>query len=770
MSKGTSKTASTVDDEDIKKLLRLGWCQEAIAGTEAGSSGWYVVVMPWADGQSQELLFRYGRSTFKDAMGWRDGSGAARKTWMLGPDELGHISIYCQSGDEVVCITPEHEEIWAAGVEEYHRIHARVRHLDDIQTGARARAQAMCAGQLPADITLPHDVWGNWLHALQSMEQTARKRGWRLEPLGLLPPATAQELAAVEARHGMPIPGQLRAVLEGFSAELRFGWRCARNDEPKGKLRALYSGGIRDTVWSLSMIEHRAITNFQGWRDYFFGPGGRGEDDYEQPNPAHMWEEQFAIAELCNGDMLTIDTRNRDPLQQPVRYFSHEVEGLHGQVLAPNLFAFLDQWIALGCAGDEQHGWLALVTGNGLRADSKVGKLWAEWLAKDPFARKPDEAPRAVLARTAADLQLLACAKADDIEGVRTALEQGAHIDCSPDDWQDENHTAVIFAVLNKSIDILELLHAHGASLSTTLLPMYVAAGRSNVETARWLIEHGARLNPWRDDLNCPLHALIGSDYSSDDYRVLLDLMLSAGADPDVVPDKESLGASATAFMRVGPWGMARLLAAGANAHARDVLGRTAMHVVPSAECIELLVSKGLDVNALSYATPHYVARTPLQCLLQERVDPIDIVKALLAAGADPRLPDSKGENAWWYCTHASCVELLAGMGFDPDACDAKGQTLLHRLLACTSGRLYDHYQGCAETLLRLGLPIDAADHQGNTPLHVAASHYGSEYDQPTLRFLLEQGASRAATNQAGKTAWDMVPKKHRKALSWLRA
>lgn len=766
----TDKDPLTLEAAHIHSLLNLGWCQEAMAQTDANDNGWFVVHMPTVEGTVQELLLRQGHSAHHDAMGWRDRSGTGVQTWMLGADAQGHVHVFVQVDQTSGQITPEQTELWAHCVQQFHRLCTRLRELDHTLRSARARAQAVCAGQAPADITLPHAVWGAWMQALGAMQQTAVQRGWGLEPLGLLPPADPQELDAVEARHGMRMPEQLRALLAGFSAELRFGWRCARNDKPAGKLKSLYSGGIRGTVWSLEMIDRHAISNFEGWREHFFGAEGCGEDEHEAPNPARLWEGQFPFAHLINGDMLTIDTTHSDPLRQPVRYFSHEVEGLHGKVLAPHLYAFLDQWTALGCAGDEQHSWHGLVTAQGLRADTRLGQQWAAWLAKDPHLRAPDEAPRAVLARNAADRQLLECAKADDLAGVQAALDRGAQVNCSPDDWRDENHTAVIHAVQNKSIAMLELLQARGASLSTTLLPMQVAAWRSDVKTVRWLIDHGARLDPWRDDRFSPLHRLIDSDYSEEDYRLILDMMLTAGANPNVCHDQESFSARTTALMRTGPWSVARLLAAGADPTLRDVAGCTALHQVDHPDSVALLLAQGLDVNDPSHPGPAGPGRTPIQCVLQQSDDPIDTVNALLAAGADPWLADSNGDTAWWYCIHASCVERLVDLGFDPSARDAKGRTLLHRLLLWTSGRLYDHFLGCTLALLGRGLPIEAADGEGNTPLHVAASHYSSEHDQPTLRFLLEQGASRTATNHEGKTAWEMIAKKHRKSVAWLRA
>ena len=79
-------------------------------------------------------------------------------------------------------------------------------------------------------------------------------------------------------------------------------------------------------------------------------------DRAEAPNTPDMWEHQFPLHELVNGDMLTIDMRRQDG-PRPVRYFSHELAVLHGQALAPDFLTFVTEMARLGQAGTEWASW-----------------------------------------------------------------------------------------------------------------------------------------------------------------------------------------------------------------------------------------------------------------------------------------------------------------------------------------------------------------------------------------------------------------------------
>jgi hypothetical protein len=100
-----------------------------------------------------------------------------------------------------------------------------------------------------------------------------------------------------------------------------------------------------------------------------------------------MWENQFPFADLINGDMLTIDVSNPDG-PQPVRYFSHELEGLHGRALAPDFFTFVTVLSQLGWAGDTHDDWFDFVAPQDgdkayLSLDAEGSREWLAFLAEE---------------------------------------------------------------------------------------------------------------------------------------------------------------------------------------------------------------------------------------------------------------------------------------------------------------------------------------------------------------------------------------------------
>jgi ankyrin repeat protein len=742
----------------LQEILALPWCQHihgAAYADDINENGW-IVLPPSTVGT---VYLRQGHAQYADGLALVIEPDKDRDIWtfLLKQDDAGRsrVEVYWREGHDHDC-----ELVQLSETRRYSRAcqHLEQLAIDFIAQDAHWRAACARTNDLTEQASRAGPdaaPWQRWWGECRDMQALAMRRGWRVTPLLATPPAAESELAAVEQAHGLPIPAQLRTLLSEVAADVYFGWRCSRDDEPTGKLSSLYSGGIRDTLWSLRMIHHYALANFDGWREYHCGAEA-------------FWDKQFAFAHLINGDALTIDTSDPDPMAQPVRYFSHESDGERGAVLAPNLYAFYETWCALGCAGNEQHDWWNLrdrKTGY-LNARSTVAKQWRAWLQRDPNLRKPDEAPRPLLARSAADCAWLDAARNQDIQALQKALAQGARVDCSPDDWRDENHTALIYAVQNDNLPMLQWLHAHGASLSTTLLSTYVAVRYAQPATLQWLIEHGARVDRWREQRFCPLHELISSGRTSDEYRALMTLLLKAGSDPNAEWDLES-GTRTTALMRVGPWGTERLLAAGADPHVRDANGCNALHHAEQPEVIAMLAKAGLDPNDLSTPEDDQPGMTPLQYALRRNCAD-ETVPALLVAGADPHRTDTLGRNAWFYCFDAHCVDLLLDMGFDVNAQDGEGKTVLHHLLIYTR-RLYDRYLATAERLIQRGFKLDIADREGNTLLHLMAHEYDGVHDRGSLEFLLDQGADRSLRNLKGQQAWQRAGRKHNAAIALLK-
>jgi ankyrin repeat protein len=594
-----------------------------------------------------------------------------------------------------------------------------------------------------------------------------------MKPLSIAPPASAAEIRSVGKDAGVAFPKQLREVLTRCSAAVQFGWNIPMHHAPMEMSRFPRNSGMRDDIWNLPYIRQHTISVFHRRKEYL-----AQEDISEAFNSPKMWENQFPFAHLYNGDFLTIDVSNPDG-PQPVRYFSHELEGLHGKALAPDFFSFVTVLSQLGWAGrvqDDWFGFLAPEDGdkNYLSTEVEGSRNWLAWLARDPNARDPDEPPQSIVAESPAEKALLTAAEANSAAGVIAALDAGARPDVIRDeDWvfanqdQDARYaTAVTHAARNSNIPLLEVLIKRGANLNTRRLALGEAAAEGSLETIRWLIAHGARVNGWKDQLKWwPLHFLTLWPLR-EDHLAVLEALLKAGADPDV-PVRGSI----TMLMQAEPEVARLLLAHGADVHRRNWIGETALHVTGSAAMVRLLAAYGADVNALS--TPKHksgeTAKTPLQAQLTREPRTTDefkqlpqtrreIVRALIELGADPKLRDGRGFNTLSYCGTVEDFETMRALGLDPFERMSNGGTLLHEL-ARRSLRVLSDYGDLFRYLLKLGLNINAVDDDGWTALHfIAQAEYTKAED---ITEMLAAGADKSIRDKKGLRAFDYAPRSH---------
>lgn len=643
-------------------------------------------------------------------------------------------------------------------------------------------------------------LWTGWQADWRWMEAIARKRQWDVTPLWIAPPASAAAIAAVEQRHGLRFPAQLRAVLTELSAQVRFGWYIPAHRQALERENMPYGSGIRGAIWDLAAIDESAIPNFLGWKRDL-----AQRDISEAPNRPEMWANQFPFAVLPNGDMLTIDMSKPEPTQQPVRYFSHDLEMIHGLALAPDFYSFISVYAKIGCAGSEWWNWMRF--GEGIKDDTFYlsaqtdgAKAWLAWLAKDPAKTEPDEPPATIVEATPADRALLEAARVNSLEGVAAALAAGAQPDCIWNaDWLaefsledmrygEDFSTAVTYATRASHIEMLALLRKAGASAGTRRLAMTDAMERGSLEAVHWLIANGARANGWQHDRIWPLHMLVtrrasARHQSFEEYKAalsnpkmtraqyernapraidhatyvaMLEALLKAGAKPDA-PWDNGITMLMYGDAVTGKW----LLTYGASVHARDANGWTPLHWARTPEKVDMLVAHGAPVNARATPRPedeHPLPYTPLQAkLLQGRAEDMAVVAALLRHGADPNHRDGAGRSTLAYCTKLEGLKLILGYGLDPKERMPDGGTLLHNLARMTSTRAaFPEEVAFFNTLLSLGIDINAVDDKGQTMLHRMAERINEARD---IAFYLASGADKTIKDKSGKRAFDLVPK-----------
>jgi serine/threonine protein kinase/ankyrin repeat protein len=207
---------------------------------------------------------------------------------------------------------------------------------------------------------------------------------------------------------------------------------------------------------------------------------------------------------------------------------------------------------------------------------------------------------------------------------------------------------------------------------------------------------------------------------------------------------------------------MARLLIEhGADAHARDSLGRTAMAVavLHNPETIELLLASGVNINEQTpVGSPLLIAARNQGPYSESMFGLVDnqageaprerpnAVKILIERGADPNARDGAGRNA------------LMVMSIEPRADEDLGTAIEARKKIdprIRSRRSDKVVVSIGEMLLNAGCDVNAADNRGLTPLMYAAASERSA----VVELLLKRGANVHAKDHTGESALDWAIK-----------
>lgn len=204
--------------------------------------------------------------------------------------------------------------------------------------------------------------------------------------------------------------------------------------------------------------------------------------------------------------------------------------------------------------------------------------------------------------------------------------------------------------ILNRAIklghmDSVRLLIKHGAVIQPANLEQALSSGKAHILAYlldRWDMVDRKQFNYLRI-----LHVACERMFSGEQMRALLDsTRVREGLEFRDMYDRTCLFKAIKLPINV----LQLLLEAGANVQAKDYRGQTALHVIMTqvaslasrALLVPLLQAHGLDVKAQDQegntALHIEMRRYDRQCYL--------VVQALMQAGADPLLPNWKGETA----------------------------------------------------------------------------------------------------------------------------
>jgi uncharacterized protein len=313
------------------------------------------------------------------------------------------------------------------------------------------------------------------------------------------------------------------------------------------------------------------------------------------------------------------------------------------------------------------------------------------------------------------------------------------------------SHVSVLAFLLSEGLDV----HVNAVQLNGhTPLSVAAAATTDSVKAVQLLLEHGADIN----QRVCNGHTVLTYAVERENLAVMEKLIDHSSA---------LLGHTVTCKSTAGTTPLmvaVRLMAR----HRR------------SAECVQLLLAKGADVNAVDAA-----GETALMCAAAE-IDSAELVQLLLQHGADATAASPSGLTpllAAVVHSHLRTAQLLIDAGADVNAlCRAAlprtGQLLRDQQAAVqqqadhisatemdafTEQMAAQFVEGMTQVLLmaadtpaavKLLLAAGADVHHttsaGSTCLHVAAEH---NYPAPVLCLLIKAGVDMTAVNSAGQTA-----------------
>ena len=350
---------------------------------------------------------------------------------------------------------------------------------------------------------------------------------------------------------------------------------------------------------------------------------------------------------------------------------------------------------------------------------------------------------------------LMTAARTGAAEVVALLLDRGANVDAR-DRWHGES--ALMWAAAQNHGDAVSVLIARGAPVDSrsTLqkitqrragqsilplgnwTPLMYAARENALDAGRALLKGGAGLNLVDPDGATGLEiAIINAHYE------FAALLLEAGADPNVVDTEAGMGPLYAAV------DMHRLAVGHGRPNPRPV------GLMSAVDLVKKLLASGADPNRRLKKAILQRHHTAGDAALGEGATPflraaksgdIEMMRALVAGGADPKLAMPNGANALLYA---------AGLGWRNGSPAAPS---------------YD--QGSDEEavaairfLLGLGFDIHGTNDNGDTALHAAVSGRGSE---AIIAFLVAQGADPERKNKRGQTPLSLAATKGNDAITSL--
>jgi ankyrin len=344
--------------------------------------------------------------------------------------------------------------------------------------------------------------------------------------------------------------------------------------------------------------------------------------------------------------------------------------------------------------------------------------------------------PNAVLTR--GETVLMECARAGSADGIKALVAKGADVNAKE---STHGQTALMWAASQSHSSVVEALLEFGADIRarSRVYTQYVknadrTANREPVTT----VERGG---------STPLlFAVRAGDVQS------VRFLLAAGADVnDALPDGMS---ALIVAAQSGHGAVAALLLEKGAAPNADAIGYSALHAAvlrSDLDLVKALLARGANPNTtIVKPTPirrdsqDWVLPTPVvgatPYLLAAKYLEVEIMRALLAGGADPKKTMPNGATAL----------MMAAGTFEARARDERRNLSRRGICVCDGADIEDAGRAAdaVRAAIDAGIDVNAISKTGDTALHAAAA---MGY-VPVVQLLADSGANLNLKNKRGQT------------------
>jgi ankyrin repeat protein len=373
---------------------------------------------------------------------------------------------------------------------------------------------------------------------------------------------------------------------------------------------------------------------------------------------------------------------------------------------------------------------------------------------------------------------VMTCAGAGSASAIKLLIARGADVNAKE---PSQNQTALMWAAAERHADVVKLLIDHGADLQARtakgFTALHFAARAGDLDTTRALLAAGVNINI-RSEVDSPPSAAApsrggrgggaarggGPSYeasvSSGSTPLLVATMrahvplalflIEQGADPNVMD-----AGFTPLHWAAGTW---------ESGEANPVFGFTdAMSGLPDRQAklqlVKALLAKGADPNLQMTRRPpgfagghtDVIGATPF--LLASAAADMEMMRLLLAAGADPKQATKsnmtaiaaatgvnrvQGESNVTEAQVLEVVKFLISLGVDPKAAVVTGENAIF-------GAAYRGWNSVVQLLAEHGTDVNAISKSGTTPWRAASGQGdrlgGVLFNHDTAALLVKLGA-----------------------------